>query len=114
VIPPYSFVRLGEDNPHRRAYDQFRAMLYAFLTQQRGRQSQLARHLRITRQSAHRWFACPHVCPPAWVMLSANVWLNRQLTLESRTTLLAAVCPPGGGHLRPTQTHPQATQKVLI
>ena len=114
MTDPYTFVRLGEDNPHRRSYDQFRAMLFVYLHQARGRQSQLARHLRISRQSAHRWFAVPHVSPPAWVALSANVWLHSQLTLQSRAALLAAVCPPGGGQPRPTKPFPQTTQKVLL
>jgi len=57
VITPAHFVRLGEDNPHHARYQQFRGMLFAYLRQARGRQSALATHLRVNRQTASRWFA---------------------------------------------------------
>ena len=105
-----SFVRLGEDNPHRRAYDQFRAMLYAFLRQRRGRQSQLARHLHVRRQTISRWVTLAHSSAPAWAALASNVWMHRQLTPETRNALLASACPPGA---RQPKTKPRTSHQQL-
>jgi len=106
-----NLVRLGQDNPHVRAFTQFRLMLGTFLHERRGRASQLARHLHVTRQSVHRWFAGPLVVGPPWAHLAANVWLHRQLTPEARTALLARLRPPGEGQPkhRTTTPHPQIT-----
>jgi len=107
-------VRLGGDNPHIRAFAQWVAMLRTFLAERRGRASQLARHLRVRRQSVSRWFAGPRVVGPAWAHLAANVWLHRQLTPQARTELLARIRPPGERHLTPrTKTTTRQPQLAL-
>ena len=114
MITPAHFVRLGEDNPHQARYQQFRGMLFAYLRQARGRQSALATHLHVNRQTASRWFASPLTSPPAWAALAANVWLHSRITAEARTHLLSLVSPPGERLAKPQRTHPTPTQQSLI
>jgi len=114
MTAPHQHVRLGQDNPHVRAYSEFRAMLHTFVHERRGRASQLARHLHVTRQSVHRWFRGPVVVGPPWAHLAANVWLHRQLTPQARTDLLARIRPPGERHLTPrTKTTTRQPQLAL-
>ena len=101
------YVRLGQDNPHVRAYHEYLHMVAAFLKARRGRGSRLARHLHVPRQSVSRWFVRPARQQPAWAALAANVWMHRQLTPEARRTLSATSCPPGGRQSTPLAKHSQ-------
>ena len=114
MITPAHFVRLGEDNPHQARYQQFRGMLFAFLRQARGRQSALATHLHVNRQTASRWFASPHTSPPAWAALAANVWLHSRITAEARSHLLSLVSPPGQRQPNQKRANTTPTQQSLI
>jgi len=114
MTAPPVIVRLGRDNPHLRAYHEFRLLLLAFLRAERGRSSRLARHLHVGRQSVHRWTVRMETSPPAWAALAANVWLHRQLTPALRRVLSASACPTGAGQLNPRTNKNRSPQPLLL
>jgi hypothetical protein len=71
------------NNPHEIRFNRWIVeKLRPWLREKRGRQSQLARHLLVSRQSVHRWFIGRQVTP-GWAAVATNIWFNQQLVLRS-------------------------------
>lgn len=66
-------------NPHQEAFEAWLDKLKLFLLATRGRQTRLAQHLGVRRQSVHRWFIERRTPPPAWAAVAANIWYNARI-----------------------------------
>ena len=65
---------------HERAFDAWvGGKLLPHLEAKRGRYSELARHLEVSRQRVHRWLKCQYSVIPGWAAVAMNIWFNEQV-----------------------------------
>ncbi len=81
-------------NPHEIAFKQW---MYnkakPWLTSKRGRYSELARHLQVSRQTVSRWFTHEWSTVPGWAGVAMNIYLNRLWQAEQTIQSNAVVTP---------------------
>jgi len=82
-------------NLHEQRWIAWLRKLKAHLEEQRGRNSELSRHLGVGRQNTWRWFIAGHTKIPAWAAVATNIWFARQQAAQPSLPL--AACPPGEG-----------------
>jgi hypothetical protein len=78
---------------HQKRWDLWHESLRVYLRAERGRASELARHLGVRRQSLWRWVNQPYSKFPAWAAVATLVWYFRQAPSEAVAISGAAVGP---------------------
>lgn len=101
--PGGCFVRLGRDEQHKQNFSAWLKLLRRYLEMERGRNSRLAEHLGVNRQTCWRWFFQEHGRIPAWAAVTTNIWLAGKLTPQAYNLLKRAACPPGERQAKPSE-----------